>query len=242
MKSKKENISYKGSIVLVHGAGVGGWVFRDLATLLRMFGYLVLTPTFTGLGERVHLLTKEISMETHIQDIINCIEKNGLNDVVILGHSYGAAISSVVVDRIPEKIKKQIYLDGFILENGESIVDVFGKDREQELLKIVEIEGEGWYLPKRLFGKDHPLILNTPFLPYLIKADITGKRDKIPGYFINCINPVHFEQLIEPKKLMKKRCLDRDWNVLSLDSDHAPMTKSPEREQLVDMILKILEE
>lgn len=242
MKKKNDVVTYKGTILLIHGAGVGSWVFRDVATLLRMFGYLVITPTFTGLGERVHLLSKEIKLETHIQDIIKCIEKNGLEDVVILGHSYGAALSSIAVDRIPKKIKKQIYLDGFILEDGESLVDIFGKEREKELLKIVENEGEGWYLPRRLFGKDHPLIIDTPFAPYLEKAVITGARDSIPGYFINCIDPTHFEQLIEPKKVMKKRCLDKGWKVFALDSDHAPMTKSPQRENLVDLILKILED
>lgn len=241
MENKKV-INYRGNIVLVHGAGVGGWVFRDVATLLRAHGYQVHTPTFTGLGERVHLLNHEINIETHINDIINCIEKNGLEEVILLGHSYGGAIISAVVDRVPEKIEKQIYLDSFFLRDGQSIVDVFGSEREEDLQKLADTEGEGWLLPRRIFGKSHPLIGDMPWKPYLEKVSINEEVVKnIKGYFIDCTNPIHFEQLIEPKKEMTKLSIERGWRVFKLDSDHVPMTKSPERENLVDIILKIVE-
>lgn len=239
---KQEKISYKGIIVLVHGAGVGGWVFRDMATLLRAHGYQVHTPTFTGVGERVHLLSKEINLKTHIDDIVNVIEQNGLDDVILLGHSYGGAVISAVVNEIPHKIKKQIYLDSFFLQEGKSIVDIFGVEREKELQKISDLEGDGWLLPKRIFGKEHPLITDMPWAPYLDRVNINEEVvSKISGYFIDCTNPIHFEQLVEPKKEMKKLCEARGWEVFRLDSDHVPMTKSPERENLVDIILKIIE-
>lgn len=233
---------YKGVVVLVHGAGVGGWVYRDVATLLRAHGYQVHTPTFTGLGERVHLLRKDIPLQTHVDDIVNCIEYNGLKEVILVGHSYGSAVVSVAVDRISEKIKKQIYLDGFFLEDGQSIMDIFGEERFKNLSKIVQEEGEGWYIPRRVFGKEHPLILDMPWTPYLDKVKLNNKGKEIPGYFIDCTNPHYFEQLIGPKKMMKEKCKERGWKIFKLDSDHVPMTKSPERELLVDILLKIIEE
>ncbi|MGL4393546.1 MAG: alpha/beta fold hydrolase, partial [Fusobacteriaceae bacterium] len=101
----------KGTFVLVHGAGVGGWVFRDVAILLRAYGYNVFTPTLTGLGEREHLLTKDINLSLHAQDIINHIKFYGMAEVFLVGHSYGGAVISVVADKMPINIKKQIYLD-----------------------------------------------------------------------------------------------------------------------------------
>lgn len=241
MQEIRDNI--KGIFVLVHGAGVGGWVYRDVAILLRMYGYQVYTPSFTGCGERSHLLKKEqnINLEMHINDIVNCIEFNRLENVILVGHSYGGAIISGVVDRIPKAIKKQIYLDSFFLQNNQSIIEIFGKKREKDLKKIVEEEGEGWYLPKRFFGKEHPLILDMPWQPYIEKISLKGHGELISGAFIECTNPIHFEHLVEPKQKMKKLSLERGWKNYKLDSDHIPMTKSPEREMLVDILLKIAE-
>lgn len=231
------------NIVLVHGAGVGSWVYRDVATLLRLHGYQVYTPTFTGTGERSHLLSKDISLETHINDIVNVVLKNGLDEVTILGHSYGGAIVSGVVSRIPNKIVRQIYLDCFFLMNNQSILDVFGKERELELQELVNKEGDGWLLPRRIFGKEHPLIGDMPWRPYKESVSIDEEKiKKIRGYFIDCTNPEYFEQLVKPKEIMKKICKARGWRVYKLDSDHTPMTKSPQREELVEIILEIMKE
>lgn len=239
LKSKTKT---KGTFILVHGAGVGGWVYRDVANLLRMYGYDVYTPTLTGLGERCHLLNNKINLSFHIKDIVNSIIFNGLEDVYILGHSYGGAVISGVVDQIPKKIKKQIYLDSFFLENNECILDIFDKKRKDELLKIVNNEGEGWFLPGKYFGKNSDLIKNMPWEPYIEKLKLNGTGEKIQGAFIDCTNPINFEHLIEPKKLMRKRIEKRGWEYYTIDSDHIPMTKSPQREILVEILLKIVKE
>lgn len=235
MKKKEE------AIILVHGAGVGGWIYKELADLLRKEGYDVYTPTFTGLGERVHLLNKNINLDTHINDIINCINYNGIQNVVLLGHSYGGILVSAIVDRISEKIKKQIYLDSYFFENNTTIMDLLGEEKSKEMLSYVENEGEGWYLPRRLFGKPHPLILDMPVAPYLEKVTITGARNNVPGFFIDCTIDKYFEHIRAPKERAKKICRELNWPIFLLESNHSPMTKPVEREALFKILLEILE-
>ncbi len=75
--------------VLVHGAYGGGWIWRDVAAGLRGRGHRVFTPTQTGLGERSHLLSRQITVDTHIDDVASVFAFEDLRDVVLVGHSYG---------------------------------------------------------------------------------------------------------------------------------------------------------
>lgn len=112
------------TIVIVHGAWGGGWAFRDVEQLLRDSGYNVYRPTLTGLGERFHLASPEIDLETHITDIINVLEFEELEDVVLVGHSYGGMVVTGVADRVPYRIRHLVYLDAFVPVDGESVADL----------------------------------------------------------------------------------------------------------------------
>ncbi len=106
--------------VLVHGAWHGGWCWRDVAKILRKRGHDVFTPTLTGLGERSHLMSPDIDMNTHILDVVNVIEWEELDDVILVGHSYGGNVITGVADRIKDRLRHVVYLDAFIPEDGES--------------------------------------------------------------------------------------------------------------------------
>lgn len=112
------------TIVIVHGAWGGGWAFREVEQLLRDSGYQVYRPTLTGLGERFHLATPEIDLETHIMDIINVLEFEELEDVVLVGHSYGGMVVTGVADRVSDRIRQLVYLDAFVPLDGESVADL----------------------------------------------------------------------------------------------------------------------
>jgi pimeloyl-ACP methyl ester carboxylesterase len=75
------------TFVLVHGAWHGGWCWRRVAELLQKRGHTVFTPTMTGLGERSHLIDRKVNLATHVRDIVNVIKWEGLNDIVLVGHS-----------------------------------------------------------------------------------------------------------------------------------------------------------
>src|SRR5262245_36433174 len=104
--------------VLVHGANHGGWCWSRVAALLRAEGHSVYAPTLTGLGERAHLLSREITLDTFIQDIQSVIECEELSDVILVGHSFAGAVISGVADRIPELLEHLVYLDAVVLQHG----------------------------------------------------------------------------------------------------------------------------
>ena len=111
------------TFVLVHGAWHGGWCWRRVSDLLEAKGYKVFAPTMTGLGERSHLLTKEVNLTTHITDISNVIVWENLSDIVLVAHSYGGLIANGVAERHHENISSIIFLDAFLPEDQETFLE-----------------------------------------------------------------------------------------------------------------------
>jgi pimeloyl-ACP methyl ester carboxylesterase len=101
------------TFVLVPGAWLGAWAWKKVVPLLHEKGHEVHTITLTGMGERVHLATKDISMETAIQDVLNVIKYNNFEDFVLTGHSFAGKVVAAVADRVHEKVQKVIYVDAF---------------------------------------------------------------------------------------------------------------------------------
>ncbi|WP_374438431.1 alpha/beta fold hydrolase [Inhella sp.] len=109
--------------VLVHGAWHGGWCWRKLVPLLEAQGHRVWTPTLTGLGERAHLLSADVDLQTHVLDVSALLEMEDLNNVVLVGHSYAGMVITGVADRLPERLMGLIYLDAFLPDAGKALRD-----------------------------------------------------------------------------------------------------------------------
>lgn len=107
--------------VLLPGAWHGGWVWHKVAPLLQAAGHTVYTPSLTGLAERSHLLSPEIALETHARDIEQFLFYENLTEVILVGHSYGGVVLSLVADRAPERLARLVYLDASLLRDGESV-------------------------------------------------------------------------------------------------------------------------
>jgi pimeloyl-ACP methyl ester carboxylesterase len=135
------------NFVLVHGACHGGWCWNRVRRALQAQGHEVFTPTLTGLADRSHLLSRAINLDTHIDDVVNLIRWEDLADVVLCGHSYGGAVISGVADRIPYRIGALVYLDAFVLENGDNILQNVHESQRGMLLEGAKNAGEGWKLP-----------------------------------------------------------------------------------------------
>ena len=133
--------------VLVHGAWRGGWIWKRVRRGLQACGHEVFTPTLTGVGERRHLLSPEVNLETHITDVINLLRWEELTDVVLCGHSYGGCVVTGVADRIPEKIGALVYLDAFVPDNGQSLHDTLPAEDRNQQIEATRAVGEGWKTP-----------------------------------------------------------------------------------------------
>ena len=119
----------KHTFVVVHGATAGGWEWKKCGQFLTDDGHTVYRATLTGLGERMHLNSPDIDLETHINDVVNLILFEDLHDVVLTGHSYGGMVITGVMDRIPERIRHVVFLDAAVPDDGMSIWDLFGGAR-----------------------------------------------------------------------------------------------------------------
>jgi pimeloyl-ACP methyl ester carboxylesterase len=118
--------SGKQTFVLVHGATAGGWEWKRTGKFLTDDGHTVYRATLTGLGERMHLNSPDIDLETHINDVVNLILFEDLHDIVLTGHSYGGMVITGVMDRIPERIRHVVFLDAAVPDDGMSLFDHFG--------------------------------------------------------------------------------------------------------------------
>jgi pimeloyl-ACP methyl ester carboxylesterase len=115
------------TFVLVHGAWHGGWCWQRVRDRLSTHGHRVFTPTLTGVGERSHVSSPGVDLSTHVSDIVNEIRWKNLDDVVLVGHSYGGMVITGVAEQIATKIASIVYVDGFIPEDGQSAADLGGK-------------------------------------------------------------------------------------------------------------------
>jgi len=135
--------------VLVPGAWLGAWAWKRVVPALEKRGHSAYPVTLTGMGERVHLATEGVGMETGIQDVLNMIRYNDLSDVVIVGHSFAGKVAAAVADRASDKVAKAIYLDGFHPEKVRAPQGAFPDE--------FPVEGSKVPLPKEFLetvGKD----------------------------------------------------------------------------------------
>src|SRR5580658_6722544 len=130
--------------VLVHGAWHGGWCWKRVRKALQAAGHEVFTPTLTGVGERSHLNSAGINLSMHIADVANLIKWEELSDVILCGHSYGGCVISGAADRVPDHIRALVYLDAFVLENGEALIDLLPREQAERMRQQAQATGEGW--------------------------------------------------------------------------------------------------
>jgi len=134
-------------IVLVPGACLGGWAWRQVAIALRERGHDVYPVTLTGLGERAHLARPEIDLETHITDVVNVLEFEALEDVVLVGHSYAGAVVSGAGERARDRLQAVVYLDTAPPAAGAAIVDMMPEQTREQQRRDVVAHGDGWRWP-----------------------------------------------------------------------------------------------
>jgi pimeloyl-ACP methyl ester carboxylesterase len=110
--------------VLVHGAWGGGENWVPMARQLRAKGHGVHVAALTGLGERAHQMSPSITLSTHIADVAGLIDTHDLDDVILVGHSYGGMVISGVAAKCADHIRALVYVDAFLPRDGEALWDI----------------------------------------------------------------------------------------------------------------------
>src|SRR5437762_13305351 len=107
------------AFLVCHGAWSAGWAWKKMHPLMQAAGHRLVTPSYTGLGERVHLANPSIDLESHIEDVLNVIKYEDLRDIVLIGHSYGGMVATGVADRARDRVVQLIYVDAFVPKEGQ---------------------------------------------------------------------------------------------------------------------------
>ncbi|HWK58968.1 MAG TPA: alpha/beta hydrolase [Parapedobacter sp.] len=211
--------------VLVHGAWGGGWSFKQTDSLLRAAGHVVYRPTLSGLGERVHLASADIDLDTHIEDVVNTILFENLHNVVLLGHSYGGMVVTGVADSLPGRIKQVIYLDAFVPEDGQSVATAHGTAQAgRELPAKDGLIHPFWAQEAQGFPKDVPQPAKTFSQPLALK---NKRRLTLPTTYILTYEGDDAEK--DAFAFFAKRARSYGWKVVNMQADHNPQMSMPDK-------------
>ncbi len=220
--------------VIAHGAWSAGWAWKKMRSRLRERGHELFTPTYTGIGERSHLASAVIDLETHIEDIVRVLDFEGLRDVILVGHSYGGMVATGVADRCAPSIAKLVYLDAFVPRNGQSLFDLQAEESRVRMLTGVRESGDGWRVPANPMPPDTspealawamPRRIMQPLKTFTQPVRLTGAVDQLPRTYIYCRKNGPgdvFRQFADRAKG------EPGWQYHELDASHNPHITMPD--------------
>jgi pimeloyl-ACP methyl ester carboxylesterase len=212
------------AFVLVHGAWSGGWCWKLVTPFLRAAGHDVHPITLTGLGERAHLASPTVDLDTHIRDVTALIEYEDLHDVVLVGHSYGGMVITGVLGDVPSRLARAVFVDAQAPSPGQSMLDLMDQAIADFIRKsavematppTVEDPAMEWYMAKTT---THPL--GTWRQPL---RDADPAATQVPRTYIVCVNQVGAAERAAAQRARG------DGLVIELDSDHFPMVRCPQK-------------
>lgn len=105
--------------VLIAGAWLGSWAWDAVVPHLRAAGQGVHPLTLSGLAEKQRV---PAGQQTHVQDIVDAVERLGLRDVVLVGHSYSGIPVGQAAERIGDRLTRVVFVDSDVPADGESFV------------------------------------------------------------------------------------------------------------------------
>jgi len=134
------------TLVLVHGAWHGGWCWSRVQALTRAAGVESRAVTLTGLGERAHLISPEVQLRTHLEDVAGVVEAEELERVVLVGHSYSGIFLGGVAERLGARVSELVYLDALVPGRGDSALELYPSAVASALEEGARA-GDGWRVP-----------------------------------------------------------------------------------------------
>lgn len=231
------------TFVLVHGAWHGGWCWDRVAPRLRDAGHEVHAPTLTGLSERAHLLSPQVGLDTHVEDVVRLLDVLDLTDVVLVGHSYAGQVITAVADRRPTRIARRVYLDAFVGDDGEAAETLLPETVAHHWAESAAGPGFGWLVPVRKLSvlgvTDEadtewllPKLTPHPWKTYTDPLRLTGAVDTVPAAFVECVS------WMRVFRAHANRARARGWPVHELETGHEAMVTAPKA--LADVLLDLV--
>ena len=231
--------------VLIHGAWHGGWAWRLVAPILRHAGHEVYAPSLTGMGDRSHLLRAEIDLELHVADVVAVLEAHDLSDVILLGHSYGGMVITGAADRAAKRIRRLVYFDAFVPENGRCLFDYVAAavpERAAGFRKMGEATGFVDAPPNSVWGHTDPRVIDwirprevrMPFRTQTQPLRLANEAAlaRIPKTFVHCTSP----ETGTFGQFAAKVRNDPAWRFHELKSGHDAMILQPQA--VAELLLK----
>ena len=240
------------NFVLVHGAWHGGWCWQRVQQPLAREGHRVHAVTLTGVGERAHLLSSAITLETHIADVAGVIESEELHDVVLAVHSYAGMVGTAIADRMGERLRHLVYVDAVVPRPGESWSSTHSRTvREARLAGASASDDYSLAAPDPdnygLEGDDYAWVKRRltahPGHTYEAPLDFDPQRvAEVPRTFVNCVRPA-----LPTIDAIRPRVADPQFwggawrggagaQVVELPTGHDPMVSLPA--ELVQVLLR----
>ncbi|BEL03733.1 hypothetical protein Q0Z83_019240 [Actinoplanes sichuanensis] len=225
------------NFVLLHGGRHGGWCWRRVTTRLRAAGHEVHTPTLTGSGERAHLLTPHIGLDTHVRDLAAVFHYEDITDAVLVAHSYGGMVACGAMQQIADRVRSLVLLDAHLPHEGESVFDLNGPQRADAMIALANQSGEGWYIPPADAGRygitdpadrawANARMTAQPLKTYQDPSGPTDRAWSHPGLFVECV-----PSSLEPHLLDRARArsaADTRIGYRVLSAAHNAMVTAPE--------------
>jgi pimeloyl-ACP methyl ester carboxylesterase len=226
-------------VVVAHGAWSAGWAWKKMPPLMAVRGHQLVTPTYTGLGERGHLVHPDIDLDTHIGDMLAVLEFEDLREVILVGHSYGGMVATGTADRARDRVAKLVYLDAYAPSDGDSVFDLLPQaTRDQRRSDI----GEGWCIPPGPMPPDTseadrewagPRRLPQPRKTFEQKLRLQNGELTLPRHYIYCARRPSDDRF----RPFYERAKREGWGAYEIDASHNPHITAPEA--LADLLDRI---
>jgi pimeloyl-ACP methyl ester carboxylesterase len=212
------------TFVLVPGTYHGGWWYCPVAEELRRQGHTVHALTLTGVGERNHLLTPSVNLDTHIEDVVWALDCEEITDAVLVGHSYGGMPITGAADRRPERISALVYLDSFVPRDGESELDILPADWKQNTLEAAAGDGFAMVPPEFLAAKDSRITTH-PLATKVQRLRLTGAHEQVARRAYLHLSGFENSPFLATYERLR---LDPSWTVKSLPVGHDIVRDAPD--------------